>query len=568
MTFINRPASPSSPYPLSDPSTPSLATSKGTPAPDPQAVARLQALLSSAAKASTSPPLQDEAKLLNIFVPRDSLRQVLQQLQQQTSAPSTCEDQGRRAAQEVLADGKIKATEVLNVLATHRAAPKTLAAFFTTLGPLTTFDALHQTDRHASYVINSSAYRQLADLGDRILGEGDKLKALRCAQRLELREILAEGLARAVDGGLGDDFMAQLATAASVESKAANTLSSILLQSEDEALMPLKATFFDTLLGERKVLSGNYDPGWMRATALLLGSDSSGQLAASLQDKAGSSELTYFVRTTLEHSATATRGLYGSTYYDEDYQRGFDGLLQGLSRLEGSAYTELKAHVLSVASDAMGETYTRPGLTQALQDLFVSDPQGIAMEISNSGNNDVQSPTAFSYLFKQAIFEKPNQNNEFIDAVSATLRDLYVKATNDSLSEAKNASGGKTLGHTYGSLQSAFESAISNNKADQETVRNKINALVGFGTALPQYGTGIGALKDGAVVPLLSTLFNSKHREQENNMHLINKIFDKLEDAMQAGFNGYEKATARRIGNDFNTGFDRVYRRSSETLSK
>jgi hypothetical protein len=108
----------------------------------------------------------------------------------------------------------------------------------------------------------------------------------------------------------------------------------------------------------------------VRAATLLLGSDTSSQLAESLQRKAGSSELTYFISNAVQHSAKATPGLDGLPYYDQYYQQGVDGLLRGLSQLQGDEYTKLKAHVFSAANDAMGEQYTRKGLTEGLKALF------------------------------------------------------------------------------------------------------------------------------------------------------------------------------------------------------
>lgn len=51
-------------------------------------------------------------------------------------------------------------------------------------------------------------------------------------------------------------------------------------------------------------------------------------------------------------------------------------------------------------------------------------------------------------------------------------------------------------------------------------------------------------------------------------MNLVDAKFDEIEDAMLAGFNGYEEDTNRRVGNDFDSGSSRVHRRASEALEQ
>jgi hypothetical protein len=269
----------------------------------------------------------------------------------------------------------------------------------------------------------------------------------------------------------------------------------------------------------------------------------------------------------VQNTANIT-GLDGMPYGDEDYQWGLEGLLNGLSQLQGAEYTQLKAHVFSAASDGMGETHTRKELTEGLKALFVSDPKGIAIEIANNSNHFVSSPTAFSFFFKEAIFNNPDPNGEFIEAVSSTLKNLYQEATDGSLSESDNEDSSMTLGVLFGSLRAAFDDAKADNKADQQAVRNIVNVLTGFATIYPGISTQLSAIKDGIVVPIFSDLFNSSNRVQAEKMNLIDDKFHEILRVMLAGLNGYKEETGRSIRSEFTSAFALTHNEGTNKLGK
>jgi hypothetical protein len=479
------------------------------------------------------------------------------------------ESQGRQSARDLMADSHVTADEVMTVLAKYSDSPAALAAFFEALGPRNSANALRYVNYQARDVMGSPAFTQLADRDDGPLKEGNRIKAWRHEQRHELREILAEALGKGAEGGLSDDFIQGMAKAAGTDPKAANQLSNILSQCDDKALLPLKAAVLNALMIPEKALSGNADTQpWVRAATLLLGSDPSGQLADSLQEQAGSRELTHFITTAVKHSAKATIGLDGLAYYDEYYQQGFDGLLKGLSQLQGEQYTDLKAHLFSTTSDAMGEHYTRKELTEGLKALFVSDPEGIAMEIMSNSNHLIASPTAFSFFFKEAIFNNPNPNDKFIEAVSLTLKDLYKNATDSSMGELEDETSSMTLGLLFGSLRAAFDDAKVDNKADQDAVRNMVNVLTGFATIFPQISTQLAAAKDGVVVPTFDFLLNGNNRLQAEKLDLIDDKFHEILRVMLAGFNGYKEETGRSIRSDFSSAFALTHDEGANKLGK
>jgi hypothetical protein len=385
------------------------------------------------------------------------------------------------------------------------------------------------------------------------------------------RETLARALSQAVTGGLNDAFIQELANTASRTPKTANQLSQLFAQSDGAALIPSKEAFYNHLMIPKKALSPVNDSntrGWVRAATLLLGDNPSAHWLEPLQNHVGSAGLSQFMTTTVQDTINIIGKSDRFPYGDEDYQRGLEGLLRGLSQRQGEEYTELKAHVFSAASDAMGETHTREELTEGLKELFVSDPKEIAMKIEKSRHNDTRNDTAFSYFFKEAVFNNPDPNDKFFKVISLTLKDLYQETANNSLSEIENTRNAKILGHLFGSLQVAFESAKSDNKTDQASVGNGINALVGLAAIFPQISTQLSATKDGIVVPILDTVFNINNRRQAQYMNLVDDKFDEIEDAMLAGFNGYEEDTNRRVGNDFDSGSNRVHRRASEALEQ
>jgi hypothetical protein len=300
----------------------------------------------------------------------------------------------------------------------------------------------------------------------------------------------------------------------------------------------------------------------------LLGNNPSAQWLESLQDAVGHDGLSQFITTAVQNTANIT-GLDRMSYGDEDYQRGLEGLLSGLSQRQGKEYTELKAHVFSAASDGMGETHTRKELTEGLKALFVSDPKGIAMEISNTSNDAIQNNTAFSFFFKEAIFNNPDSEGKFIKAVSLTLKDLYQDATNSLLSEKENIMSSQALGLLFGSLQAAFNDAKVENAADQDGVGNMVNALTGLATLFSGISIALSATKDAFVVPFFSNLFNSGNRAQAEQMDLIDGTFDKLLGAMIAGFNGYVEQTNRfAVGNHFETRCNSAESAGDKNLNK
>jgi hypothetical protein len=514
--------------------------------PNPQAAHQLQIAMKASEDNAVTPTLKDHAKLLKSVLSHPSTRTLLADFSQRRL--KTLTDQGRQGARDLMNDSHVKADKVMNVFAKYRDYPAVLAGFFEALGPHNTVNALRYVDYKARDVIGSQAFTQLADRDDTSLGELNRIKAWRHEQRNELREILAEALSKGAEGGLSDAFVQGMAKVASADPKTANQLSNILSQSDDEGLTPLKTAFLNTLMTADKALSEVSDtdtPRWVRAATLLLGSDTSSQLAESLQRKAGSSELTYFISNAVQHSAKATPGLDGLPYYDQYYQQGVDGLLRGLSQLQGDEYTKLKAHVFSAANDAMGEQYTRKGLTEGLKALFTSDAKGIAIEVQNASENDIQSLSAFAYFFKETIFDYPDSESQFLEAVSTTLKSLYQSATDDSIDETENELNARALGLMFGNLQAAFEVAKADNQMNQNAVQNTINILTGFATIYPHLSRQIGALKDGAIVPFFDALLNGKRRRQTQDIDLIDTIFGKLEGAILAGFNGYLEHTGR-----------------------
>jgi hypothetical protein len=446
--------------------------------PDPEAVKQLQAILDAPEDTAEEPSSSQQRSATPALHPY--LTQVYTSLVQAHRQHSqNLKSQGRQEALDIMAeDGFIKA-HIMAGLAKHANNPQALAGFFDALGPQNTLNAFAHVDHHDGDVIGPSGYAPLVDpamshlwAGKGHLQEIHSLEARHRNYHREQRETLADALSKAITGGLSDDFIQNLAHTASTTTQTANQLNEVLAQSDDAALVPLKDALLDTLLTPQKALNpiSNADTqGWVRAATVLLGDNASDQWIETLQDQVGSAGLSQFIETAVQGTVNIT-GLDGLPYGDEGYQQGIEGLLSGLSQLQGEEHTELKAHVFSAASDAMGETHTRKELIEGLKALFVSDPKGIAMEISYTSNNIIQSPTAFTFLFKETIFRKPNLDNGFIKAVSSTLKNLYQDASSNELSEAKNASSARTLGHIFGSLKAAFEGAKADNQTDQETL--------------------------------------------------------------------------------------------------
>jgi hypothetical protein len=460
-----------------------------------------------------------------------------------------------------MAEDRFSKARIMAALAQHANTPQALAGFFDALGPQHTLDALRSVDHHDRDVM-SSGYGPLVDPARRYgwLGKDQvqQIHLLEAFHRDRLhgqRETLADALSKAVTGGLSDTFIQDLAMTASSTPQTANQLSQVLAQSDDAVLIPLKEALYHNLMTPEKALKpvGDADTrGWVRAATLLLGDNPSGQWIEPLQDSVGSAGLSQFIATAVQGTVNVTGRADGFPYGDENYQQGLEGMLSGLSQLQGEEHTELKAHVFSAASDAMGETHTREELTEGLKALFMSDPKGVAMEISNTSNDAIQSPTAFSFFFKEAIFNNPDPDNKFIEAVSLTTKELYKDATNSSLSEKENVMSSQALGLLFGGLQAAFNDAKVENAADQDAVRSMANALTGLVTLFPGISIPLSATKDAIVVPFFGDLFNRGNRAQAEKMDLIDQTFNKLLGAMIAGFNGYTEQTDRfTVGGHF-----------------
>lgn len=543
--------------------------------PEPQGVKHLQATMNasdgtaSALQSGTSP----DTPLLHPYLTQAYT--VLVQAHRQHSKHLA--SQGRQAALNMLTEGRFTKPHIMDTLAKYAHIPQALAGFFTALGPQNTLNAVHQVDHQNSDLIGPSGYAPFVDPTTSRLWTGkghlQAIHPLEARYRDQVRaqqKTLADALSQALAGGLSDAFIQELAHTASSTTRGANQLSQLLAQSDDAALVPLKEALYNHLMAPEKALSPISDAdtrGWVRAATLLLGDNPSAYWLEPLQDAVGSVELSQFITTAVQHTANI-RGLDGMPYGDEDYQRGLAGLLSGLSQLQGEAYTGLKAHVFSVACDAMGETHTREELTEGLKTLFVSDPKRIAMEIINNSNHFVSSPTAFSFFFKEAIFNNPDPKGEFVEAVSSTLKDLYQEATDGSLSESDNENSSMTLGVLFGSLRAAFNDAKADNKADQEAVRNIVNVLTGFATIYPGISTQLSAVKDGIVVPVFSDLFNSSNRMQAEKMNLIDDKFHEILRVMLAGLNGYKQETGRSIKSEFSSAFALTHDEGTNILRK
>lgn len=532
-------------------------TSNQPPAPDRQAVKQLQASIN--ASNDTARPMftRPNAPTRHHYFSQ-AYNSLVQAHQPQLTVPQS---QGRQAALDMMAKGRFTKDHITAALAKYADTPHALAGFFASLGPQNTLNALLRVDHHDRDVMGPSGYAPVVDPAKDYLwvGKGhlqaiDLLEARHRDRHREQRGNLAEALSKAMTGGLSDAFVQDLADAASTTPRAANQLSQILVQSSEAALIPLKDALFNTLMTPQKALNPVSDVdtrGWVRAAMVLLENNSSDQWLEPLQDHVGSTRLSRFIATAVQGTVNIT-GLDGSPYGDEDYQRGLEGLLSGLSRLQGEKYTTLKAHVFSAASNAMGETHVREALTEGLKALFVSDPKGIAMEIKHGSSDFIQSNTAFSFFFKETLFNNLDFEDKFINAVSLTLKDLYQDATNGSLSQIENENSSMTLGVLFGSLQAAFEDAKLDNRADQDAVHNMVNVLTGFATIFPGISIGLAAAKDGIVVPFFSNLFNGSNRTQAEKMELIDETFNKLVGAMTAGFNGHRKQTGGNMGGFFN----------------
>jgi hypothetical protein len=539
--------------------------------PDSQAVKQLQAILNApddTAEASQSSPSPDTPALHPYLTPAF--------LAHQQHSPYQ-KSQGRQTARDLMAEDRFTKDPIMAALAKHAYTPQALAGFFDALGPQHTLDAFYQVDHHDSDVIGPSGYAPLIDpttsrlwIGKGHLQEIHPLEVRHRHHHREQQKTLADTLSKAMTGGLSDDFIQNLATTASQTPKTANKLSQILVQSDDAALIPLKDALFNNLMTSEKALSEASDAdtqGWVRAATLLLGNDASGQKIEILQDQVGSAGLSQFIATAVQGTVNIT-GLDGMPYGDKDYQQGIEDLLIGVSQLQGEKYTELKAHVLSAASDAMGEVYTRKELTEGLKALFVSDSTGIAMEMANNLNNEIHSTSAFSFFLKEAIFNNPNPNDEFTKAVSLVLKDLYQEATDSSISESENEKSSITLGVLFGNLRAAFDDAKAENAADQDAVRNMANALTGLTTLFPGISIPLSATKDAIVVPFFDAILNINNRAQAKNMDLIDDKFYEIAEAMIAGFNGYRQNTGRNMGSVFDSAFSRSQSYSDNRLER
>jgi hypothetical protein len=524
---------------------------------DPQAVKQLQAILDApedTAEASHSSQKQSDAPSLNPY--HTQAYTALVQAHQQHPA-----SQGGQAALDRLAGGRFSKADLLATLAKHADNPQALAGIFDALGPQHTLDTFYQVDHHDRDVIGPSGYAPLPERGRGRLWEGNLVEALHRKEHFEQREIFADALSQALTGGLSDAFIQDLANTASTSTQTANQLSQILARSDDTALIPLKQALFNNLMTSEKALKliSDKDPqkqlkithqrGWVRAATLLLGDNPTAHWLEPMQRAVGSKELSQFIATAVHH--TVDKKLDGYSYGDENYQRGLESLLSGLSQLQGKEYTELKAQVFSAASEAMGETHNRKALTEGLKALFVSDPRGIATEIKHNLSNSIQSSTAFSFFFKETIFNNPDPDNKFIEAIASITKELYQNAVDSSLLESESEDSAMTLGLLFGSLRAAFNDAKVENAADQDAVRNMANALTGLATLFPGISVPLSATKDAVFNPVFGGLFNRDHRAQAEKIDLIDDTFNKLIDAMNAGFNGYRKQTGGHTGNFF-----------------
>jgi hypothetical protein len=541
--------------------------------PDPQAVKGLPTILGApenTATASQSSTLPDAFALHPYYTQAyTALTQAHRQHAQHLKS------QGRQTALHLLAEGHFSKAHLMAALAKHANTPQALAGFFDALGPQNTLNALASVDPHNRDGIGPSGYAPLADptrshvwMGKGHLREIHSLEARHRDQVCAHRKTLARVLSKAVTGGLSDDFIQNLAITASTSTQTANQLSQVLAQSDDASLKSLKEALYNHLMTPEKALSPVSDAdtrGWVRAATLLLANNPNARWIERLQDQVGSAGLSQFIATAVQGTVNIT-GLDGMPYGDEDYQQGLEGLLNGLSQLQGEAYTELKAHVFSAASDAMGETHTREELTEGLKALFVSDPKGIAVEIANNSNNKIHSTAAFSFFLKEAIIDNPN--DEFTETLSLILKDLYQQATDSSISESENEKNSIALGVLFGNLRAAFDDAKAENAVDQDAVRNIANALAGLMTLFPVISIPLSATKDGIVVPFFDAVLNINNRAQVENMVLIDDKFYEIAEAMIAGFNGYRQHAGRNIGSVFDSAFSRSQSYSNNRLER
>lgn len=545
--------------------TPQTTTLNQPRPPDPGAVKQLQAILDApenSAKASESSPSPDAP----------SLHTYLTQLYQQRA-----QHQGRQAALHMLAEGRFTKDHIMATVAKYAHNPQALAGFFDALGPQHTLRALADGEHHKQASLDPSGYAPLVDPTTNYLWTGkghlQEIYPLEARRRDHVRrhqKTLADALGNAVTGGLSDDFVQNLAMTVSTTPKTANQLSQILAQSDETALISLKETLYHNLMTPQKALSETLSAntrGWVRAATLLLADNPSAHWFEPLQDQVGSMGLSQFITTAVQGTVNII-GLDRMPYGDEDYQQGLEGLLGGLSQLQGEAHTELKAHVFSVACDAMGETHTRKELTEGLKALFVSDPKGIAMEIANNLNNEIHSTSAFSFFLKEAIFNNPNPNDKFTEALSLVLKDLYQEATDCSMSESENEKSSITLGVLVGNLRAAFDDAKAENAANQEALCNIANALTGLTTLFPGISIPLSATKDAIVVPFFDAVFNINNRAQAKNMNLIDDKFYEIAEAMIAGFNGYRQSAGRNMGSVFDSAYSRSQSYSDNRLER
>jgi hypothetical protein len=203
---------------------------------------------------------------------------------------------------------------------------------------------------------------------------------------------------------------------------------------------------------------------------------------------------------------------------------------------------------------------------------FITDPQtGKEKLIENYGQGTNE-------LLQGILLSNAAPPTSAIDVFSQLFAEAYAKATDKTLSELENARYADVLGGIMGHLttlrnhvvkrrQRLFLIMNNYDKFDERWLRLLMDIT---SLTLPELSIEkkVEFAQPGATDKFKEVLKQSALGVNENKEDYVKSLIYRIEDAVQAGFNGHEQNTGRRVSNDFNTRFNRAYRHSSEKLAR
>lgn len=209
--------------------------------------------------------------------------------------------------------------------------------------------------------------------------------------------------------------------------------------------------------------------------------------------------------------------------------------------------------------------------TKNISPNFTNGFQDVRKQLFNGNNQTIDE------FLQEILLSETTPPDSTLKAFSQLFAQIYINTLESRQSEIENAYYANTLGIILGYLTGLRENIIEQrshrlfakwydySKFDKRWLK-LFTDIVPLALSEKFTEQALKTTRPNNIQKLVNSVMQGEFAKQSDE-DIIKNIIYQIEDAVHAKLNGYEQTTGRRIGNDFDTGFSRMYRRYSRRYS-